>query len=79
MSNADFIEKGPTKGLDGTQTLIEELRCHLKVLNGLGRSLSSTCACINLLTLEITNYLKEVVKNMKDLSAAKEQQNPIGK
>eukprot|EP01018_Ginkgo_biloba_P011438 Gb_30590 [translate_table: standard] len=73
------IEKGPAKGLDGTQTLTKELRCHLKVLNGLGGSLSSTYACINLLTLEITYYLKEVVKNMMDLSAAKEQQNPAGK
>eukprot|EP01018_Ginkgo_biloba_P005442 Gb_21171 [translate_table: standard] len=70
--DADPIEKGPTKGLDGIQTLIKELRCHLYVLNGLEGSLSSACACINLLTLEITNYLKEVVKNMKDLSAAKE-------
>eukprot|EP01018_Ginkgo_biloba_P022712 Gb_36500 [translate_table: standard] len=79
VAEADPVEKGPAKGLDGTQTLTEELRCHLKVLNGLGGSLSSTCACRNLLTLEITNYLKEVVKNLKDLSAAKEQQNPAGK
>eukprot|EP01018_Ginkgo_biloba_P025299 Gb_32126 [translate_table: standard] len=72
----DPIEKGHAKGLDGTQTLKEELQCHLKVLNGLGISLSTTCTCINILTLEITNYLKEVIK---DLSATKEQQNPIGK
>eukprot|EP01018_Ginkgo_biloba_P027130 Gb_06378 [translate_table: standard] len=32
----DPIEKGPIKGLDGTQTLIKELHCHLMVLNGLG-------------------------------------------
>eukprot|EP01018_Ginkgo_biloba_P037263 Gb_40874 [translate_table: standard] len=79
MAEADPVAKGPAKGPDETQTLTKELRYHLKVLNGLGGSLSSTCACINLLTLEITNYLKEVVKNLKDLSAAKEQQNPIGK
>eukprot|EP01018_Ginkgo_biloba_P017812 Gb_02791 [translate_table: standard] len=79
VPEADPIEKGPTKGLDGTHTLTEELRCHLTVLNRLGGSLSRTYACINLLTVEITNYLKEVVKNMKDLSAAKEQQSPVGK
>eukprot|EP01018_Ginkgo_biloba_P005924 Gb_25597 [translate_table: standard] len=79
MAGTDPLEKGPVKGPDGTPTLIEELRCHLKVLNGLGGSLSNTCACINLLTLEITNYLREVVKNLKDLSAAKEQQKPAGK
>eukprot|EP01018_Ginkgo_biloba_P023420 Gb_40337 [translate_table: standard] len=73
------VVKGLAKAPDGTQTLTEELRCHLKVLNGLGGSLSSTCPCINLLTLEITNYLKEVVKNMKSLNAAKEQQDPAGK
>eukprot|EP01018_Ginkgo_biloba_P002004 Gb_02440 [translate_table: standard] len=72
VAEADPVEKGPAKGPYWTQTLIEELRCNLKVLNGLGGSLSSTCACINLLTLEITNYLKEVVKNLKDLSAVKE-------
>eukprot|EP01018_Ginkgo_biloba_P015036 Gb_26367 [translate_table: standard] len=79
MMGIDPSEKGTVKGSDGTQTLIEELRCHLKVLNGLGGSLSNTCACINLLTLEITNYLKEVVNNLKNLSAAKEQQKPAGK
>eukprot|EP01018_Ginkgo_biloba_P033438 Gb_00181 [translate_table: standard] len=79
VADADPVEKGPAKGLDGTQTLTKELRCHLKVLNRLGGSLSNTCACINLLTLEITNYLKEVVKNLKDLSVAKEQQNPTWK
>eukprot|EP01018_Ginkgo_biloba_P031260 Gb_18254 [translate_table: standard] len=79
MAGFEPLEKGPVKGPDGTQTLIEKLRCHLKLLNGLGSSLSNTCACINLLTLEITNYLKEVVKTLKDLSAAKEQQKPTGK
>eukprot|EP01018_Ginkgo_biloba_P009698 Gb_25168 [translate_table: standard] len=69
----DPSDKGPAKGPNGTQNLVEELKCHLKVLNGLGGSLSSTCACINLLTLEITNYLKEVVKNLKELNFAKEQ------
>eukprot|EP01018_Ginkgo_biloba_P018070 Gb_20417 [translate_table: standard] len=73
MMGIDPSQKGLVKGPDGTQTLVEELKCHLKVLNGLGGSLSSTCECINLLTLEITNYLKEVVKNLKDLSATNEQ------
>eukprot|EP01018_Ginkgo_biloba_P003972 Gb_35312 [translate_table: standard] len=77
--NPRHTKSGPAKGLDGTQTLTEELRCHLKVLNELGGSLSRTYACINLLTLEITNYLKEEVKNMKNLSVAKEQQNPAEK
>eukprot|EP01018_Ginkgo_biloba_P009172 Gb_23349 [translate_table: standard] len=61
-------EKSPTDSL----FLSEELRCHLWVLNGLGGSLTSTCACINLLTLEITNYLKEVLKNMKEMKDIKE-------
>eukprot|EP01018_Ginkgo_biloba_P032322 Gb_32267 [translate_table: standard] len=47
------------KSSEGSHSLSEELRCHLRVLNGLGGSLTSTYACINLLTLEITNYLKE--------------------
>eukprot|EP01018_Ginkgo_biloba_P007637 Gb_03315 [translate_table: standard] len=37
----------------GTFIVLEELRCHLR------GPLTSTCACINLLTLETTNYLKE--------------------
>eukprot|EP01018_Ginkgo_biloba_P000542 Gb_17474 [translate_table: standard] len=52
--------------------LSEDLRCHFKVLNGLGASLSSTCACVNLLTLEITKYLKEVLKYMKERNVEKE-------
>eukprot|EP01018_Ginkgo_biloba_P018721 Gb_24616 [translate_table: standard] len=53
-------------------SLSKELHCHLRVLNGLGGSLTSMCACINLLTLEIINYLKEVLKYMKDMNADKE-------
>eukprot|EP01018_Ginkgo_biloba_P028000 Gb_41589 [translate_table: standard] len=64
------LEKS-AKSSEGSHSLSEELHCHLRVLNGLGGSLTSTCACINLLTLEITNYLKEVLKNMKDMNAAK--------
>eukprot|EP01018_Ginkgo_biloba_P013007 Gb_10057 [translate_table: standard] len=48
-------DKGFMKGLDGTHNLVEDLKCHLKVLNGLGGSMTSTYSCINLLTLEITN------------------------
>eukprot|EP01018_Ginkgo_biloba_P005172 Gb_38944 [translate_table: standard] len=61
-------EKSPADSL----SLSKKLRCHLRVLNGLGGSLTSTCACINLLTLEITNYLKEVLKNMKEMKDIKE-------
>eukprot|EP01018_Ginkgo_biloba_P016452 Gb_37272 [translate_table: standard] len=50
----------------GPLLFTEELRCHLRVLNSLGSSLSSTCACVNLLTMEITNYLKEVLKLVKE-------------
>eukprot|EP01018_Ginkgo_biloba_P021014 Gb_37073 [translate_table: standard] len=63
--------KGSAKGPDGTHNLVEDLKCHLKVPNGLSSSLTSTCACINLLTLEITNYLKEVVSNLKEMSLAR--------
>eukprot|EP01018_Ginkgo_biloba_P012407 Gb_17604 [translate_table: standard] len=73
MMGIDPLEKGLVKGPNGTQTLVEELKCHLKVLNGLGGSLSSTCTCINLLTLEIIDYMKDIVKNLKDLSVKKEQ------
>eukprot|EP01018_Ginkgo_biloba_P029318 Gb_29174 [translate_table: standard] len=67
-------DKGSAKGPDGTHNLMEDLKCHLKLLNSLGGSLTSTCACINLLTLEITNYLKEVVSNLKELSSTRNQQ-----
>eukprot|EP01018_Ginkgo_biloba_P009016 Gb_37325 [translate_table: standard] len=50
----------------GTFVVLGELRCHLKILNGLGGHLTSTCACINLLSLEIINYLKEVVSKLKE-------------
>lgn len=50
----------------------EEIRCHLRVLNSLGSSLSSTCACVNLLTIEVTNYLKKVLKIMKEKNLKKE-------
>eukprot|EP01018_Ginkgo_biloba_P006549 Gb_36349 [translate_table: standard] len=63
------LEKG-AKSSEGSYYLSKELRCHLRVVKGLSGSLTSTYAFINLLTLEITNYLKEVVKNMKDLNAA---------
>eukprot|EP01018_Ginkgo_biloba_P018497 Gb_23695 [translate_table: standard] len=61
-------EKSPVDSL----SLSEELRYHLQVLNVLGGSLTSTYACINLLKLEITNYLKEVLKNMKEMKDTKE-------
>eukprot|EP01018_Ginkgo_biloba_P000131 Gb_34442 [translate_table: standard] len=60
-----ILDKYSTKGPNGTHNLVEDLKCHLKFLNGVGGYLTSTCTCINLLTLEITNYLKEMVSNMK--------------
>eukprot|EP01018_Ginkgo_biloba_P032039 Gb_30895 [translate_table: standard] len=56
----------------GPHHLSEELRCHLRVLNGLSGSLSSTCACLNLLAVELTKHLKDVAKEMKDLNSRKE-------
>eukprot|EP01018_Ginkgo_biloba_P040074 Gb_10375 [translate_table: standard] len=53
--------KDSTKLPSDNQNVIKELKSHLKISNGLGVSLTSTCACINLLALEIANYLKEVV------------------
>eukprot|EP01018_Ginkgo_biloba_P039864 Gb_34704 [translate_table: standard] len=67
----------PRRGLpmdpQGTFTILEELRCHLKIMNGIGGPLSSTCACNNLLALEITNYLKEVVSKLKEMGSIKSQ------
>eukprot|EP01018_Ginkgo_biloba_P002261 Gb_17708 [translate_table: standard] len=62
-------DKGLVKEPGETHNVVEELRCHLKILNGLGGSLTSTCACINLLALETTNYLKEVVNKLKEMSS----------
>lgn len=73
------LDKGSVKGPDGTHNLVEDLKYHLKVLNGLGGSLTSTCTCINLMTLEITNYLKEVVSNLKELILSMNQQQSSSK
>eukprot|EP01018_Ginkgo_biloba_P038087 Gb_28838 [translate_table: standard] len=51
--------------------VLKELKSHLKVLNSLGGSLTGTYACINLLTLEIANYLKEVVSRLKELNSGR--------
>eukprot|EP01018_Ginkgo_biloba_P023590 Gb_28535 [translate_table: standard] len=71
--------KGPTanpsKNVEspgGPFMITKELKCHLRVLNSLGSSLSSTFACVNLLTIEVTNYLKEALKIMKDKNLGKE-------
>eukprot|EP01018_Ginkgo_biloba_P008081 Gb_11347 [translate_table: standard] len=63
---------GKVESPGGPFVASEELRCHLRVLNSLGSSLSSTCACVNLLTIEVTNYLKEVLKIMKEKNLEKE-------
>eukprot|EP01018_Ginkgo_biloba_P024051 Gb_01985 [translate_table: standard] len=65
--------KGATPKPHGTFTILEELRCHLKILNGVGCPVTSTCACINLPALEITNYLKEVVSKLKDMGSVESQ------
>eukprot|EP01018_Ginkgo_biloba_P001926 Gb_20786 [translate_table: standard] len=62
--------RGSSMEPQGTFIVLEELRCHMKILNGLGGPLTSTCACINLLALEITNYLKEVVNKLKEMGSA---------
>eukprot|EP01018_Ginkgo_biloba_P021768 Gb_21503 [translate_table: standard] len=76
-------KKNPQKGFAATPfenvkspgdplLLTEELICHLRVLNSLGSPLSSMCACVNLLALEIMNYLKKVLKFMKEKNVEKE-------
>eukprot|EP01018_Ginkgo_biloba_P013768 Gb_00165 [translate_table: standard] len=60
------------ESLGGPFMVTKELRCHLRVLNSLGSSRSSTYACVNLLTIEVTDYLKEVLKIMKDKNLGKE-------
>jgi len=61
--------KDSTKVPSDNKDVIKELKSHLNILNGLGGSLTSTCACINLLALEIANYLKEVVSRLKELKS----------
>eukprot|EP01018_Ginkgo_biloba_P038840 Gb_25717 [translate_table: standard] len=60
--------KDSAKVLYDNQRVLKELRSHLKILNGLGGSLTGTCTCINLLTLEIANCLKEVVSRLKEMN-----------
>eukprot|EP01018_Ginkgo_biloba_P017415 Gb_14636 [translate_table: standard] len=61
--------KDSTKIPPDNQNVLKELKSHLKVLNGLEGSLTGTCAYINLLTLKIANYLKEVVNRLKELNS----------
>eukprot|EP01018_Ginkgo_biloba_P014703 Gb_27246 [translate_table: standard] len=56
-------EKG--EGSD-SQPPSEDFLGHLRILNSLSGTLTSTCACLNLLIVEITNYLKEAAKGKKD-------------
>eukprot|EP01018_Ginkgo_biloba_P015385 Gb_29456 [translate_table: standard] len=63
--------KDLAKSLTDNQIVLKELRSHLKILNGLGGSLTGTHACINLLSLEIVNYLKEVVSRLKELNSGR--------
>eukprot|EP01018_Ginkgo_biloba_P000761 Gb_31624 [translate_table: standard] len=79
MCGKSIPVKGPTtdpsenvESPGGPFMVTEELKFHLRVLNSLGSSLSSTCACVNLLTIEVMNYLKEVLKIMKDKNLGKE-------
>ena len=65
-------QKSPTAALSRKEAIPEnplvneDLRSHLRVLSSLGTSLTSTCAYVNLLTLEIRNYLKEVLIILKE-------------
>lgn len=45
---------------------------HLRILNSLSGTLTSTCACLNLLVVEITKYLKDAAKGKKDWNVDKE-------
>eukprot|EP01018_Ginkgo_biloba_P025388 Gb_18449 [translate_table: standard] len=63
--------KDSAKITTDNQSVLKELRSHLKILNGLGGSLTGTCACINWLSLEIANYLKEVVSHLKELNSGR--------
>eukprot|EP01018_Ginkgo_biloba_P008078 Gb_11350 [translate_table: standard] len=51
---------------DDSQHPSEDLLGHLRIFNILSGTLMSTCACLNLLIVEITNYLKEAAKGKKD-------------
>eukprot|EP01018_Ginkgo_biloba_P020658 Gb_03671 [translate_table: standard] len=61
-------DKDSTKVSCNTQNIIKELKSHLKILNALGGSMTSTCACLNVLMLKIANYLKIVVSRLKELN-----------
>ena len=63
--------KDSKKTLSDNQIILKELRSHLNILNGLGGSLTGTYACINLISLEITNYLKEVVNRLKKMNSGR--------
>eukprot|EP01018_Ginkgo_biloba_P012980 Gb_23772 [translate_table: standard] len=63
--------KDTAKVLPENQNVLKELRSHLNILKRLGGSLTGTCACINLLSLEIANYLKEVVSHLKELNSGR--------
>lgn len=71
-SGKNYPQKSPTATLSRKEAspenplVNEDLRSHLRVLSSLGASLTSTCACVNLLTLEIRNYLKEVLIILKE-------------
>eukprot|EP01018_Ginkgo_biloba_P012752 Gb_08875 [translate_table: standard] len=67
--------KDTTKVLLENQNILKELRSLLKILNRLGGSMTGTYACINLLSLKITNYLKEVVSCLKELNSGRPLQS----
>eukprot|EP01018_Ginkgo_biloba_P030888 Gb_28124 [translate_table: standard] len=59
------LEKGEGSP-DDSQHPSEDLLGHLRILNSLSGTLTSACACLNLLIVEITKYLKEAAKGKKD-------------
>eukprot|EP01018_Ginkgo_biloba_P009116 Gb_23834 [translate_table: standard] len=64
-ATANPSEKGEGSPVD-SQPPSKDFLGHLWILNSLSGTLTSTCACLNLLIVEITNYLKEAAKGKKD-------------
>eukprot|EP01018_Ginkgo_biloba_P008605 Gb_40389 [translate_table: standard] len=69
---ATTLSKKGEGSLDDSHHPSKDLLCHLRILNSLSGSLTSTCACLNLLVMEITKYLKDAAKGMKDWNVGKE-------
>eukprot|EP01018_Ginkgo_biloba_P011481 Gb_23872 [translate_table: standard] len=64
-ATANPSKKGEGSPVD-SQPPSEDFLGHLRILNSLSGTLTSTCACLNLLIVEITNYLKGAAKGKND-------------